>query len=49
MSRMKISTKDEIISDFVDVVEQVGVKPSDEIESRLQKIVHRIRPYIHNV
>jgi len=46
---MKMSTKDEIVSDFVDVIDQIGKKPSDEIESNLQKIVHRIRPYIHKV
>ncbi|MCA9812766.1 MAG: hypothetical protein KC483_07880 [Nitrosarchaeum sp.] len=46
---MKISTKDEIISDFMDVVDQIDNKSSDEIESRLQKIIHRIRPHIHNV
>jgi len=46
---MKMSTKDEIISDFVAVIDQIGKKPSDEIESGLQKIVYRVRPYIHKV
>ena len=39
---MEISTKDEIISDFVCVIEQIGKKSSDEIESNLQQIVHKI-------
>ena len=34
---MEVSTKDEIISDFVCVIDQIGKKPSDEIESSLQK------------
>ena len=46
---MRMSTKDEIISDFADVIDQIGQKPSDEIESGLQKIVYRVRPYIHKV
>ena len=46
---MKTSTKDEIISDFVAVIDQIGKKPSDEIESGLQKIVYRVRPYVHKV
>lgn len=41
---MKIYPKDEIVSDFVDVVDQIGKKPSDEIELELQKIVSKIRP-----
>jgi hypothetical protein len=46
---MKMSTKDEIISDFVGVINQIGKKPSDEIESSLQKIVYRVRPLIHKI
>ena len=46
---MKTSAKDEIISDFVSVIDQIGQKPSDEIESSLQKIVYRVRPHIHKV
>ncbi|MDH3502189.1 MAG: hypothetical protein OEL69_06760 [Nitrosopumilus sp.] len=46
---MKKSTKDEILNDFVNVLDQIDNKPSDEIESNLQKIVHRIRPLIHMV
>ena len=46
---MKPSTKDEIINDFADVINQIDDKPSDEIESNLQKIVHKIRPHIHRV
>jgi len=46
---MKMSTKDEIISDFIAVIDHIGKKPSDEIESGLQKIVYRVRPYIHKV
>ena len=45
----KKSTKDEILNDFVNVLDQIDNKPSDEIESNLQKIVHRIRPLIHMV
>ncbi len=48
-SLMKTSTKDEIINDFVDVINQIDNKPSDEIESNLQKIVHKVRPHIHKV
>jgi len=44
---MKTSTKDEIISDFAGIIDQIGKKPSDEIESGLQKIVYKVRPYIH--
>ena len=43
---MKTSTKDEIISDFVAMIDK---KPSDEIESSLQKMVYRVRPYVHKV
>jgi len=46
---MKIHPKDEIVSDFVGVVDQIGKKPSDEIESDLQKIVSKIRLHIHKV
>ena len=46
---MKVSTKDEIISDFVGAIDQIGKKPSDEIESSLQKIVYKVRPHIHKV
>ena len=46
---MKKLTKDEILNDFVNVLDQIDNKPSDEIESNLQKIVHRIRPLIHMV
>lgn len=46
---MKISVKDEIISDFVDVIDQIGKKPADDIETNLQRIVYRVRPYIHKV
>ena len=46
---MEASAKDEIISDFTAVIDQIGKKPSDEIESNLQKIVYRVRPYIHKV
>ena len=46
---MKMSTKKEIISDFVAVIDQIDKKPSDEIESGLQKIVCRVRPYVHKV
>ncbi len=46
---MKTSTKGEIISDFASIIDQIGQKPSDEIESSLQKIVYRVRPYIHKV
>ena len=41
--------KIDIISDFVGVMRQIDNKPSDEIETNLQKIVHKIRPYIHQV
>ncbi|WP_316504155.1 hypothetical protein [Nitrosopumilus sp.] len=44
-----MSTKDEIISDFTYVINQIGKKPSDEIESDLQKIVSKVRPHIHKV
>ena len=46
---MKKSTKDEILDDFVSILDQIDNKPSDEIEFNLQKIVHRIRPLIHMV
>ncbi|MDH3657187.1 MAG: hypothetical protein OEM77_03530 [Nitrosopumilus sp.] len=46
---MKTSTKDEIINDFVGVIDQIGKKPADEIESGLQNIVYKIRPYVHKV
>ena len=49
MIKVKISTKDEIVSDFVSVIDQIGKKPSDEIEASLQKIVCRVRPHIHKV
>ena len=42
-----MSTKDEIICDFTDMIDQIGQKPSDEIESGLQEIIYRVRPYIH--
>jgi hypothetical protein len=32
---MKISTKDEIISDFAEMINQIDKKSSDEIESSL--------------
>jgi hypothetical protein len=44
---VKICPKDEIISDFVGVIGQIGKKPSDEIELKLQKIVSKVRPHIH--
>lgn len=44
---MKASIKDEIIGDFVGVIDQIGKKPSDEIELKLQKIVSKVRPHIH--
>ena len=43
------STKDEILNDFVGVLNQIDSKPSDEIESNLQKIVHKMRPLIHKI
>lgn len=46
---MKIHPKDEIIRDFVGVIDQIGKKPSDEIESSLQTIVSKVRPHIHKV
>ena len=46
---MKKATKDEILDDFIDVLNQIDKKPSDEIESKLQKIVYRIRPLIHKL
>ena len=46
---MKMSSKDEIIDDFTDVIDQIGKNPSDEIELNLQKIVSKIRPLIHKV
>ncbi len=46
---MKIHPKDEIVSDFTDVINQIGKKPSDEIELELQKIVSKVRPHIHKV
>ena len=46
---MKIYSKDEIIHDFVCVVNQIDKKPSYEIESNLQEIVSKIRPHIHKV
>ena len=49
MMIMKISTKDEIITEFVGVINQIDQKSSDEIESNLQRIVHKIRPHIHQV
>ena len=44
---MKKSSKEEIISDFVVILNQIDAKPPDEIESSLQDIIHRIRPHIH--
>jgi hypothetical protein len=44
---VKVYPKDEIISDFVGVIGQIGKKPSDEIELKLQKIVSKVRPHIH--
>ena len=46
---MKVYSKDEIIHDFVGVINQIDKKPSDEIESDLQKIVSKVRPHIHKV
>lgn len=46
---MKKTTKDEIIDDFINVLNQIDKKPSDEIESHLQEIVYRIRPLIHKL
>ncbi|WP_316504813.1 hypothetical protein [Nitrosopumilus sp.] len=46
---MKVTPKDEIITDFLCVIDQIGKKPSDEIESELQTIVSKIRPHIHKV
>ena len=46
---MEKSTKDEILNDFVGVLNQIDNKPSDEIESNLQKIVHKMRPLFHKI
>ncbi|MFB5647198.1 MAG: hypothetical protein ACE5RO_03540 [Candidatus Nitrosomaritimum yanchengensis] len=46
---MKMTTKNEILNDFVDVINQLDAKPSDEIEFKLQKIVSKIRPHIHHI
>ena len=46
---MEKATKDEILNDFVGVLNQIDKSPSDEIESNLQRIVHRIRPLIHRL
>ena len=37
---MKISTKDKIISDFADVINQIDKKSSDEIESSLTQAIN---------
>ena len=42
-------TKDEIIDDFVGILNQIDNKSSDEIESSLQKIIQRIRPLLHDL
>ena len=46
---MQKPSKEEILDDFVDVLNQIDDRPSDEIESNLQNIVHKIRPLIHVV
>ncbi len=46
---MKKSTKYEILNDFICILNQLDKSPSDEIESNLQNIVHKIRPLIHTV
>ena len=46
---MNKPTKEQILSDFVGILNQIDQKSSDEIESNLQKIVHKIRPLIHQV
>lgn len=46
---MNNTTKNEILNDFVGLLNQIDKKPSDEVEVNLQKVVHKIRPFIHNV
>ena len=46
---MERSTKEEILDDFVGILNQIDSKPSDEIETNLQEIVHKIRPLIHKI
>ena len=44
---MKKASTDEILDDFVEVLNQIDNKPADEIESNLQKVIHKIRPLLH--
>lgn len=46
---MHKSTKDEILHDFTGILEHIDDRPSDETESNLQEIVHKLRPLIHKV
>ena len=44
---MKKTSTDEILNDFVEVLNQIDNKPVDEIETNLQKVIHKIRPLLH--
>ena len=46
---IKKSTKDEMLNDFLVIINQIDDKSSDEIELGLQKIIHKIRPLIHRI
>lgn len=49
MNLMNKTTKNELLSEFEGVLNKIGTKPSDEIESDLRVISHKIRPLIHLV
>lgn len=46
---IKKSTRDEILNDFLVIINQIDDKLSDKIELDLQKIIHKIRPLIHRI
>ena len=43
------ATKEEILKDFVNILNQINNKPADEIETNLQIIIHKIRPLIYKI
>lgn len=44
---MKKANTDEILDYFLEVLNQIDNKPADEIESNLQKVIHKIRSLLH--
>ncbi len=42
-----MNAKEEIVSDFVEIISEIDSRPCDEIELEMQKIVQKTRGLIH--